>query len=136
MPGFPAADGFHEQEKDTMALMRSYMLKTNNMPSNTKFPVPAPPVAIPGVSPFQLRWRGSVWAASFAIYRGTCSLLNCATPDGWTLIATNIMDNVPSGTPIYRDGGAVPGQQYWYWIFPVGVDGTVGQGTQIGPLVA
>ncbi|KAJ3032101.1 hypothetical protein HDV00_007988 [Rhizophlyctis rosea] len=133
-PGFRSntGSGFGHEEQSVMPTLRQHALRIANLPSNTPYLALVPPQLLNTSSVHGLKWRGSAWAASYAIYRS-----DSGQEDGhWQCIAEGVTDDKPSGSVLYRDDhGANSGSRWWYRVQAVGVDGKRSpMSNVIGPL--
>ncbi|KAJ3044945.1 hypothetical protein HDV00_000229 [Rhizophlyctis rosea] len=98
-PGFPARDpGFGTEEIPVVKLLFGASFTINGL-SVPLYPAPTtPPVMLPAANGGVLIWRGSAWASQYEVQSAPES-----SPTTWTTLSRNVTDNVPFGTPIYRD---------------------------------
>ncbi|KAJ3039083.1 hypothetical protein HDV00_012641 [Rhizophlyctis rosea] len=140
VPSFPEniTAQFGAEEATLIPQLRSKALQITGQSTSKGYPVPPVPQVIQGdatITPRNLRWRGSAYAASYNIYRGTKGT-NGFISWGSSPIATGVKDNVQFGKKIYSDTSAVRGQQYFYSIRAVSLSGGVSTYSEIiGPIV-
>ncbi|TPX33994.1 hypothetical protein SmJEL517_g03225 [Synchytrium microbalum] len=107
-PGFATSNSSPFDEIDVMSMLRNWSRWITGTSFQT-LPVPdAPDLSITSSSPRNMKWRGSPGAQTYQLQRG----LNASGP--FTVVASGITDNVPSGSTIYNDYGATCGVTYYY----------------------
>ncbi|TPX39534.1 hypothetical protein SeLEV6574_g07142 [Synchytrium endobioticum] len=107
-PGFSSSTASPSDEVAVMSMLRNWA----RWICGQKFvglPIPDPPdLSITGSSPRQMKWRGSPGAQFYSIQRSTSS------GGPWNVVASAVMDNLPSGSTLYSDTSARCGTNYYY----------------------
>ena len=139
VPGFPAnmTEQWGSEEASVIPTLRSKALEISGQSTSKAYPAPPAPQMIQGdstITPRNLGWRGSAYAASYNIYRGTRAS-NGSITWGSTAVATGVKDNVRFGRRIWKDASAVRGTQYYYSVRAVSVSGGLSTYSDIlGPI--
>ncbi|KAI8825769.1 glycoside hydrolase superfamily [Fimicolochytrium jonesii] len=110
-PGFPAAPGFGPDEQEVINAVKT---GAQQIAAQTGFSIPAatlpvPPTLLNATSP-ALTWRGSAGASSYSVERADAA---AATPT-WTVVGSQVMDNVPQNKTLFTDSSSVRGVPYLY----------------------
>jgi hypothetical protein len=117
--------------------IRAVNLKMAGLSSTTAPPNPGygSPIDDASISPTNLRWFGSAYAATYRIFRR--SSLDNFSPTAWKLINSNVLDNVVSGSTLFSDYSTTKGLYYWYLVQPVALDQSADPlaALQLGPFL-
>ncbi|KNC98715.1 uncharacterized protein SPPG_06393 [Spizellomyces punctatus DAOM BR117] len=124
-PGFPSRNrGFCFEEAEVIPQIRNYALRIQGLdPRTVPYPVPQAPYLLEDIRPKCFRFRGSAWAARYVIYRGRARDEFGGVEWEPNPVATNVTDDVCSGSTLWRDEGAMEGVPYYYAVQAVGVGG-------------
>ncbi|KAI9105675.1 glycoside hydrolase superfamily [Phlyctochytrium arcticum] len=142
-PGFRARNhGFCAEEADVMPQIRHYALRIQGYadPNSVPMPIPEAPWLLNDIRPGWIRFRGAAWAARYVIWRGT-AVEDTQGGQGinWDQhpLASDILDDVCSGSTIWKDMSAAKGVPYYYAVQAVGVGGGVSPWSNVvGPVYA
>ncbi|KAJ3163190.1 hypothetical protein HDU86_002359 [Geranomyces michiganensis] len=148
-PGFPTGNhGFCFEEQDVVPQLRHYAHAIQNLdPARVPHPVPhPPPQLLPDIAPNWIRFRGSVSAASYLVWRGTNNHAGGGGGSGggggaiqWESqpVGVGVTDNKCSGSTLWQDKSAVAGVPYYYAVQAVGVGGATSAWSEaVGPVWA
>jgi hypothetical protein len=110
VPGFPEAKGFAPDEREVVALIRSYSLSLNGE-KDQGYPIPAAPTPVSNccnMTPKCIRWRGAACAQSYRLERQEEGQNN------WQTVSAQVHDNVDSGGTLFNDYSAESCKRYIY----------------------
>jgi hypothetical protein len=124
-PGFASGDRY--DERSMMKLMREKAFEIRGIqPSQPD--KPAPPTLLKIESVNAISWQGSAGATSYDVQRAP-------SPDGpWTSIAKDLSDADVQYRPLFNDGSAIPGKQYWYRVVARNSAGDSAPSNVFGPV--
>ncbi|KAJ3050157.1 hypothetical protein HK097_008856 [Rhizophlyctis rosea] len=110
VPGFPAREpGFGTEETSVVKMIYNSSFTINGLGTKL-FPAPkTAPEMLDAVNGGVLMWKGSAWAGQYEVQSSTSP--NSTT---WITLSNTIKDNVPFGTPIFRDPIGSPNSTYFY----------------------
>jgi len=123
---WPGFEGPATNEKNKMDQIRRYAFKIRGL-AMPALAAPKVPFLIPESTPVQLRWKGSVGAASYVVERKT------GEKGKWMVLDKKAMEDAIPYVP-YSDKQAVKGVKYFYRIKAQNASGISKASNVIGPI--
>jgi hypothetical protein len=124
-PGFASGDRYDERAVMKLVRDKAYEIRGIKPPALER---PAPPRLLPIEKVSAISWQGSAGAQSYDVWRAS------AAAGPWKKIATDVSDADVQYRPLFNDGSAIPGQQYWYRIVARNVAGDSEPSNFFGPV--
>ncbi|MFZ4621291.1 MAG: sialate O-acetylesterase [Bacteroidota bacterium] len=124
-PGFVEGQNWEEQ-----AVMKLFYEKGFQIAGKKPEPIPVPasPKMLPIETPFKISWQGSAGATSYTIERRD------ADGGAWRVIAAEASDAAIGYRPLYSDGTAEVGKQYFYRVSAKNATGISAPSAIAGPV--